>query len=300
MLNVTRGAELGSGAFGKVYKGDWDGQAVALKQITDTSPEAASELEAEVEVLVKLNHPKIVRLLGMCELDDGHRALVMEFCKRGSLDVFLKRNHGKVDSKQLVKWCHHIALGMAYLHKQQVVHRDCACRNVLLDGHKSAKLTDFGLSRSLDHEDQYLSTSAMPVRWTAPESLCNHVVTAASDCYSLGITAIECFNFGEMPFNHVTSNFEVYEAVVKNEQRPERPENMPKDVYAILERLWCPESDDRCTASEAAEMFKQAKTGGGKVDAECDNETVDLGSGYADPSSGGAQYSQTPAHVGGT
>jgi hypothetical protein len=75
---------------------------------------------------------------------------------------------------------------------------------------------------------------------------------------------------------------------------------MPKDVFSILERLWCPEPDDRCTASKAAERFKQAKSGGKADDEDNDNETVDLGTCDADPSSGGDRYSQTPAHVGET
>ncbi len=83
--------------------------------------------------------------------------LIMEYVSLGSLSGLLAKHENSLENSQLVNMCRQIALGMEYLHSKNILHNDLACRNVLVshaedqvDGHWLLKVSDFGLSLSLE------------------------------------------------------------------------------------------------------------------------------------------------------
>ena len=97
--------------------------------------------------------------------------------------------------------------------RPRIVHRDLACRNILIDDDDRAKVADFGLARraALKDEDQPLSpqlgyayqaitSRALPARWMAPEALLSGAVTVPADVWSFGVTMWEAFSMGAVPF----------------------------------------------------------------------------------------------------
>jgi Protein tyrosine and serine/threonine kinase len=128
----------------------------------------------------------------------------------------------------------------------------------------------------------YMASSAFPVRWTAPETLLDAVVTKASDCYSLGVTLHEVFSFaGELPYNQHETNMRVIQ-FVGDGGRMTRPttEYLPNSVWDVTQSLWVHNMLDRLTASQAAtKLSKKSIPEASAIDAQLkhsDGEIVDM------------------------
>ncbi|WZY98893.1 hypothetical protein YC2023_071222 [Brassica napus] len=186
---------LGEGGFGVVYHGDINGsQQVAVKLLSESSTQGYKEFKAEVELLLRVHHVNLVSLVGYCD-ERGHLALVYEYMSNGDLKHHLS---GKHDSSVL-KWSTRLqiamdaALGLEYLHigcRPPMVHRDVKSTNILLDDRFSAKLADFGLSRSVQLGGEYHvpTVVAGTPGYLDPET---GRLTELSDVYSFGIVLLE-------------------------------------------------------------------------------------------------------------
>ena len=93
-----------------------------------------------------------------------------------------------------------VNVAQEYLSGMGIVHRDLACRNILIDENKILKISDFGLSRVVPEDEVYtLSTySRLPLRWMAPESIFHRQFNSASDVWSFGIVLWEICTMGKM------------------------------------------------------------------------------------------------------
>ena len=274
---------LGEGQFGEVWKGLLsDGENVAIPEYmvaAKTVREAKSDLEkagsaAAGEELLKEallmaqvdSHPHLVSLVGV--ITRGHpKILVLSFCEHGELQGLLKKRAADGEAFDLThkyRFCKEIADGMAHLAQLAFIHRDLAARNVLLGSGMVCKVADFGLSRRVQTDDNtgdyYRSTSGvLPVRWTAPEGLTNQKFSSASDVWSFGITCIEVFQDGAMPYNRIRSNPAVMSHVTSGKKHP-RPDGMGAETYTKL--LHCFEFDakKRPNFTELKDFFGTIET----------------------------------------
>lgn len=150
--NIVR-KSVGSGNYGTVYRSG----NLACKVL-----KRDGDFLGEVGVNPKLDHKNIVKYIGLYvpeqgETDEifGRFIIVTEFMNNGGLDDFLKNASNKVQKKDMLKFSKDAAEGLFYLNTQNVVHRDIAARNCMLDGRMNLKLTDFGLARPLNNEGVY-------------------------------------------------------------------------------------------------------------------------------------------------
>ncbi|EGW07487.1 Tyrosine-protein kinase Tec [Cricetulus griseus] len=200
--------ELGSGLFGVVRLGKWRAQyKVAIKAIREGAMCEEDFIE-EAKVMMKLTHPKLVQLYGVCT-QQKPIYIVTEFMERGCLLNFLRQRQGHFSRDMLLSMCQDVCEGMEYLERNSFIHRDLAARNCLVNEAGVVKVSDFGMARYV-LDDQYTSSSGakFPVKWCPPEVFNYSRFSSKSDVWSFGVLMWEVFTEGRMPFEKNT-NYEV-------------------------------------------------------------------------------------------
>ncbi|KAL9228281.1 hypothetical protein vseg_003876 [Gypsophila vaccaria] len=189
---------LGEGGFGRVYRGILeDGVEVAVKLLTKDNHNGDREFIAEVEMLSRLHHRNLVKLIGICF--EGHRrCLVYELVHNGSVESHLHdgdKETGHLDWDARLKIALGAARGLAYLHEDsnpRVIHRDFKASNVLLEEDYTPKVSDFGLAREATEGSQHVSTRVMGTfGYVAPEYAMTGHLLVKSDVYSYGVVLLE-------------------------------------------------------------------------------------------------------------
>ncbi|XP_010263973.1 PREDICTED: receptor-like serine/threonine-protein kinase ALE2 isoform X3 [Nelumbo nucifera] len=189
---------LGEGGFGRVYHGIMeDGTEVAVKLLIRDDQNGDREFISEVEMLSRLHHRNLVKLIGIC-IEEHIRCLVYELVHNGSLESHL---HGADKKKGVLDWDARMkialgaARGLAYLHEDsnpRVIHRDFKASNVLLEDDFTPKVSDFGLAREATEGSNHISTRVMGTfGYVAPEYAMTGHLLVKSDVYSYGVVLLE-------------------------------------------------------------------------------------------------------------
>ncbi|XP_062312987.1 LOW QUALITY PROTEIN: receptor tyrosine-protein kinase erbB-4-like [Osmerus eperlanus] len=256
---------LGSGAFGTVYKGIWvpEGETVkipvAIKILNETTgPKANVEFMDEALIMASMEHPHLVRLLGVCLSPTIQ--LVTQLMPHGCLLDYVHEHKDNIGSQLLLNWCVQIAKGMMYLEERRLVHRDLAARNVLVKSPNHIKITDFGLARLLDvNEKEYNADGGkMPIKWMALECIHYRKFTHQSDVWSYGVTIWELMTFGGKPYDGISTR-DIPDLLEKGERLPQPP-ICTIDVYMVMVKCWMIDADSRPKFKElAAEFCRMAR-----------------------------------------
>ncbi|XP_022314802.2 uncharacterized protein LOC111119192 isoform X1 [Crassostrea virginica] len=258
---IITNEKLGHGQFGMVKKGyvkqDRDHKIpVAVKTLKESSSARdKNDFMNELNILKKVGqHPNVVCLVGACHIQ-GTMYVAMEFCVNGDLRSYLRKmkrckNNLYANAKTitpvqksvLLKFALDVASGLSHLADRQIIHRDVAARNVLLDEHLIAKVADFGLSKN---DDTYVKTSVtrVPVKWLAPESLFNATYTSQSDVWSFGVLVWEICTLGGTPYHGIDTAQMCH--LLKQGFRMRRPRNCDPALYAMMLQCWNENPDSR-------------------------------------------------------
>uniref|UniRef100_A0A8C0ERY5 non-specific protein-tyrosine kinase n=1 Tax=Bubo bubo TaxID=30461 RepID=A0A8C0ERY5_BUBBB len=240
---LTRVQEIGSGQFGVVYLGYLlEKTKVAIKTIREGAMSEEDFIE-EAKVLMKLSHPKLVQLYGVC-FENTPICLVFEFMENGCLSDYLRSQRGSFSKETLLGMCQDVCEGMAYLEQNSVIHRDLAARNCLVGESHVVKVSDFGMSRIV-LDDQYTSSTGtkFPVKWSAPEVFSYSNYSTKSDVWSFGVLMWEVFSEGKIPYENRT-NGEVVEEINAG-FRLYKPKLASKAIYEVMSHCWRMRKDDR-------------------------------------------------------
>ena len=246
---------LGNGSFGKVrlfrdkYCPDL---RFAIKTIKKNflNPHSIKSLIQEVEILIKLDHPNIVKYFETYE-DDHYLHIVMEYIPGDNLfKVISQRKYNNFSEKDAAEILNCIFKSVYYLHQNKIVHRDIKPENILfsLPGkYSSLKLIDFGLSTSLSSKDNYRVGSPY---YMAPEML-EGKYDYATDIWSMGVILFVMMT-GTYPFPGKEQNevFEkikigIYDIKLLDKQKAST------EVKDLIKRLLVLEINKRLTIEEA-------------------------------------------------
>ncbi|MQL77642.1 hypothetical protein Taro_010054 [Colocasia esculenta] len=199
--NFEHASMVGEGGFGRVFKGVLsDGTPVAIKKLTSGGHQGGKEFLVEVEMLSRLHHRNLVKLVGYYNSrDSSQNLLCYELVPNGSLEAWL---HGPLGATCPLDWDTRMkialdaARGLAYLHEDSqpcVIHRDFKASNILLENDFHAKVSDFGLAKQApEGRANYLSTRVMGTfGYVAPEYAMTGHLLVKSDVYSYGVVLLE-------------------------------------------------------------------------------------------------------------
>ena len=201
--NYTLGAEVGSGAFGKVVLGKHylTGETVAIKildkMILSQTPEDYELVRQEISILKIVRHKYIVQLYEILQTPQ-HIFIVMEYCEgKDLMDYILTKT--RLSELESLKFFQQLINALFYLHSQNISHRDVKIDNMLLDRNKDLKLVDFGLSTKYT-DDTLLDQPCGTVVYAAPEVLDgNEYHGMLADVWSSGIVLFGMTS-GYLPF----------------------------------------------------------------------------------------------------
>uniref|UniRef100_A0A6B2LDI6 Protein kinase domain-containing protein n=1 Tax=Arcella intermedia TaxID=1963864 RepID=A0A6B2LDI6_9EUKA len=171
---------LGSGTFGVVHLAKYRGDVVAVK-----IPKLGfDDFQKEKDILLSLRHRNIVLCQGEVHLPNGQQGIVLEYMAQGTLKDYIEKYNPLTDETK-ISLSLGIAKGLAFLHGEEIFHRDLSHNNVLIDDVGTAKITDFGKARPISN---VLGTSGTigTYLWMPPEAF-NNAYCKASDIFSFGI-----------------------------------------------------------------------------------------------------------------
>ncbi|XP_026741929.1 mitogen-activated protein kinase kinase kinase 11-like [Trichoplusia ni] len=238
---------IGVGGFGKVYRGYWNDEVVAVKAARQDANEDIEVIKEsvlqEARLFWVLQHENIVSLKGVC-LEEPNLCLVMEYARGGPLNRVLSGR--KIRPDILVDWAIQVAQGMAYLHvgaPMSLIHRDLKSSNVLLSEailpddqleDKTLKITDFGLAREVYKTTRM--SAAGTYAWMPPEVIKHSTFSHASDVWSYGVLLWELLT-GETPYKGIDALAVAYGVAVNKLTLP-IPSTCPEPWRVLMEACW--------------------------------------------------------------
>uniref|UniRef100_A0A8C6X7Y9 mitogen-activated protein kinase kinase kinase n=1 Tax=Naja naja TaxID=35670 RepID=A0A8C6X7Y9_NAJNA len=228
--DLTLEEVIGVGGFGKVYRGSWRGQLVAVKRVRQ-----------EARLFAMLKHANIISLKAVC-LQGPNLCLVMEYAAGGPLSRMLAGR--RIPPHILINWAVQIAQGMEYLHCGAIVpviHRDLKSNNMATQTYddteksgKTLKITDFGLAREW-HKTTKMS-AAGTYAWMAPEVIKNSTFSRGSDVWSYGVLLWELLT-GEVPYRGIDGLAVAYGVAVNKLTLP-IPSTCPEPFVRLMTECW--------------------------------------------------------------
>jgi len=286
---LEMGKKIGSGTYGKVNVGKWLGVPVAIKK----SIFMAEDLEKELSVLLRLRHPNIVTVYGLCEEAPGEFLLVEELAANsldGHYNAHYKASGQCLPFEETLRLGSQLADALAFIHCRRVTHNDLKSANILVAGDRSENrrlmVADFGsvarfkkpqtvegeLAAALPMPGTQWGEVASTPEWCAPENMSSRrpslIYQPPGDVYAAASVIVELLTGCPPYWKRCGNNISVDEDLVPEGLRqniteelvasvkPKLPEDTPPWLQALIRACWENDPDMRPTAAVLAQCIK--------------------------------------------
>jgi serine/threonine protein kinase len=264
-IPLTAGMFLGSGTYGEVTSQQVPNQPktrIALKQFSSST--ALSSFVREVESLVQLRHPCIVRFLGWSRRDSHSTEIQTKLATNGTLSDYLSQGARAslglfLDATRQGRLICDIVMGMKYVHSRGFMHRDLKPSNILLDEDWRGVICDFGLSRSLSATD-LPGPHEGTLEYAAPEQW------EPRDCYT---EKVDVFAFGLVAYEIIRGYPVVSQA--RPSRLPEVPASFGSVMQNVIAHCWSLTPSERPSFQA---IFNEFKKQGWNILPDVDAKTI--------------------------
>ena len=242
--------KLGSGGMSTVYLAQDEvlDRPVAIKLLHREISQEADQLERfrrEARTAARLSHPNLVSVIDAGE-DEGRPYIVFEYVDGETLKHTIQRE-GELSVDEALAYAIEIGRGLIAAHGRKLVHRDIKPQNVLIDSDGRARVTDFGIARSLEGKGMTATGRVLGTTdYVSPEQAMGEEVDERSDVYSLGVVLYEMLT-GDVPYHAETQVGVAMKHV--NEPMPDVLARRPDASAAVAAVI------DRATAKDARDRY---------------------------------------------
>jgi WD40 repeat protein/serine/threonine protein kinase len=233
--------EIGRGGMGVVYSalradGTFNKKfALKVVQYAAASEEIVARFRQEREILGRLDHPNIARLIDAGATDEGSPFYVMEYIEGQPIDTYCDER--RLNVTQRIELFRSVCQAVQYAHQNLVVHRDLKPSNILVTSDGTVKLLDFGIAKVLDQsvalaplDSTLTGMRLMTPEYASPEQIRGEPITTATDIYTLGVILYELVT-GQRPYHLGNRLLQEIERVICEEE-PTNPSTAVDEVQA--------------------------------------------------------------------
>lgn len=259
----VQGARIGAGSFGTVVLGmdPLTGELMAVKQVpiphgnskqNEVQRSMIEALHREMLLLKELNHENIVRYYGLSS-QGNFLNIFLEYIPGGSVQLMLQL-YGPFEEPLIRNFTRQVLVGLSYLHGMDIIHRDIKGANILIDIKGTAKISDFGISKKVELEedgDEQKATRRASLQgsvyWMAPEVVKQTTYTKKADIWSVGCLIVEMFT-GRHPY----PKFSQMQAIFKigTHTLPDTPVGCTAEAHEFLAKTFEFDYEKRPSAVE--------------------------------------------------
>ncbi|CAM9842462.1 unnamed protein product, partial [Phaeothamnion confervicola] len=260
--SVTLGPTIGEGAFSTVYVGRYFGDAVAVKKQTRQGKDLEKYLLRELSVLKYIRHENMLEYIGAYNVIAKARGqlhavyIITEYAPGGDLLKLLLNKDVQLSWKFRIRVAKEGAEALAYLHSQQLIHRDIKSSNLLLDADWHCKLSDFGMAREVSADGKM--TICGTDEYMAPEMLFDEGFSFPADMFSFGMVLLELMSrqkVGENGFAKRTPG-KLFVLEPEEVQSAGAAAGAPQSLIQLAVQCLEYEASGRATAEEARDWLR--------------------------------------------
>ncbi|MCE8159264.1 MAG: protein kinase [Candidatus Moeniiplasma glomeromycotorum] len=249
---------IGKGGYGEVHYGEWKLQDVAVKKLylLPISQNDIKEINNEISILKNLRNRYIIQYYGTYS-DNQELLIIMDYAEKGTLTKFINDNRNKEQDWNLNNGLiNQIALGLAYIHSEGIIHRDLKSLNILLtNNYQQVKISDFGLSKVKSiTSSQSKGDTKGTLGWMAPELLKGEKYSEQSDIYALGMIIWEIAAKCTAPFKDTEYNLVGFHII--NGGRETIPNDAPENIQEIIRQCWKDAPNERINLEKIIENIR--------------------------------------------